>query len=276
MDLFFADDSKQKGVREGMGVVVALGGIFVEETALRSLSDSIDEIASTHCVPKGEELKWSPRKGTWIHCNLHGDARTDCYRMTLQAAIDHGVRAIVICWDTGQTTLKGDNAFNKCVDYLFERISVNLEKRDTSAILVSDRPGGGKDQEDKFLSDFVSRVQSGTEYVVPDRILLNVLTTPSHLVRHLQVADLVTGITTAMVCGLNKYAEPLFDLVKQMLVTNYMNYIGGTGLKLFPDQLLNLYFHILKEETFWRVGRNLGVSLPHWNFPYAENAFKIK
>ena len=246
----------------------------MEDSALRPLNTRIDEIASEFGIPKGDELKWSPRKGTWIHSNLHAEARTECYSQVLQAAIEHEVRAIVICWDTGQTTLKGEKAFNKCVDYLFERMAVHLEKRDTTAILVADRPGGGKDQEEQFLSDFVTRVQNGTEHVVPDRILMNVLTTPSNLVRHLQLADLVTGITTAMVCGQYKYAAPLFDSIRSILIQNHFGSIGGTGLKLFPDQLINIYHHVLKENTFWRVGAGMGVTLPYPKYPYEHDEFK--
>lgn len=276
MDVFFADDSIQKGAREGMGSIVAIGGIFVEESALRPLSSTIDEIAIEFGVPKEEEFKWSPRKGTWIHSNLHAETRTACYLKILQAAVDHKVRGIVVCWDTGQTTLKGEKAFNKCVDFLFERMAVHLEKQDATAILVADRLGGGKDQEERFLSDFVYRVQNGTEYVVPDRILLNVLTTSSHLVRHLQLADLVTGITTSMVCGQYKYANPLFKSVKSILIQNHLGTIGGTGLKLFPDDLLNLYHHVLKENTFWRVGAGMGISLPYPKYPYENDEFKRK
>jgi hypothetical protein len=274
MEIFFADDSTQKSAREGMGTVVAIGGIFVEDSVLRPLNTRIDEISAEFGIPKGDEIKWSPRKGSWIYSNLHAEIRTACYKKVLQAAVEHNVRGIVICWDTGQTTLKGERAFNKCVDFLFERIAVHLEKRDTTAILVADRPGGGKDQEEQFLSEFVTRVQNGTEHVVPDRILLNVLTTPSNLVRHLQLADLVTGIATAMVCGQYKHASPLFDSVKSILIQNHFGTIGGTGLKLFPDQLLNIYHHVPKEDTLWRVGAGMGVSLPYPKYPYENDEFK--
>lgn len=271
MEVFFADDSTQKSVRKGMGTVVALGGVFVDESNLRPLTARLDEIANAAGIPEGEEMKWSPRKGTWIHEKLHGDARTDCYRKVLEAAVEHEARAIVICWDTGRTTLKGAKAFDKCVDYLFERMTVHLEKRNANAILVADRPGGGKDQEEQFLSDFVQRVQSGTVHVSPDRVLLNVLTTPSNLLRHLQLADLVTGITTAMVCGLDRFAGPLFPIVQKLLIRNHLGSVAGTGLKLFPDQLLNLYLHVLGEDTFWRVGKGAGVGLPYAKFPYADS-----
>lgn len=271
MEIFFADDSTQKGVRKGMGTVVALGGVFVDEGRLRPLTARLDAIAEEAGIPDGEEIKWSPRKGTWIYEKLHGDARTDCYRRVLEAAAEHEARAIVICWDTGRTTLKGSRAFDKCVDYLFERMTVHLEKRNANAILVADRPGGGKDQEEQFLADFVQRVQSGTVHVSPDRILLNVLTTTSSLVRHLQLADLVTGITTAMVCGLDKFAAPLFPTVQSLLIRNHLGGVSGTGLKLFPNELLNLYLHVLGEDTFWRVGKGAGVGLPYAKLPYAAS-----
>lgn len=274
MDIFFADDSTQKAAREGMGPVVAVGGVFVTELALRPLSSAIDLIATEYGVPPGEELKWSPKKGTWIHEKLHGDARQECYAKVLKAAAEHEVRGIVICWDTGRTTLKGADAFAKCIGYLFERMTVHLTKRDASAIMIADRPGGGKDQEDEFLSDFLAHVQNGTQYVVPDRILLNVLTTPSHLVRHLQLADLVTGITTAMVCGQEKYAGSLFDLVRPLLITNKMKCAGATGLKVFPDSLINLYHWVLKEDFLHKGGGAMSYKLPQADLLYAKDAVK--
>lgn len=274
MEVFFADDSTQKGIRERMDSVIAVGGVFIDESALRSLSKAIDDIANDFGIPTGEELKWSPKKTSWIYKNLHGDDRQNCYIHVLQAAREHDARAIVVCWDTGRTTLKGEKAFEKCVDFLFERMSVHLEKRNSSAIVVADRPGGGKGQEEQFLSNFVDRVQGGTAYVVPDRVLLNVLTTPSHLIRHLQLADLITGITTAMVCAQYKYAAPLFEYVRPMLIQNYFGTVGGSGLKLFPDDLTNLYHWVLGEDVFWKVGRSSGFRLPHAFFAFVTDEFR--
>lgn len=113
----------------------------------------------------------------------------------------------------------------------------------------------------------------GSDYMPPTRIPLNVVTTPSHLVRPLQVADLVVGITTAMVGGATKYAGPLFPLVGQMMIRNAKDYIGGTGLKVFPDELWNLYHWVLGEDTYGRVGLNSGYTLPwrEWLYYYDHN-----
>src|SRR6266478_6847614 len=96
MDFFFADDSRQNGLREGMGQVVAVGGIFVEDVALRPLAAAMDTIARDAGIPAGTEFKWSPPRGSWIHQNLHGDARRDCYSELLRAARQHGVQGIVV------------------------------------------------------------------------------------------------------------------------------------------------------------------------------------
>jgi hypothetical protein len=272
MEVFFADDSTQNGGRKGMDKVIGLGGILVEERALRGLSDRVDAIVNNFGVPRGEELKWSPRKGSWIHGNLHGERRTECYAQVLQAASAHNVRAIVTCWDTGRTSLKDKEAFRENVKYLFERVSMYLQERDSHAIFIADRPGGGKDQEEEFLSDFVTHVQEGTEYVDADRVLLNVLTTSSHLLRHLQIADLVTGITTSMVCGNYDYAALLFPHVQPMLIKHRTTEaVGGTGLKVSPRQLINIYHWVLKEKFYHTGGGARSYPLPDRSCPYFIN-----
>ena len=274
MRIFFADDSTQKGVRNGMGKLIAFGGILVDESHLRSLNTGIDAVADLFGVPEGEEFKWSPNKQSWIYSNLLGDERQKCYSAILETALEHEVKAIVVVWDTGRTTLKGNAAFEKCVSFLFERLSVCLEKNTSLGLIIADKPGGSHKEDEAFLERFIERTNSGTKYVPPDRIGLNVLTTPSHLLRHLQLADLVTGITTAMVAGYYKYSKPLFEYIKPMFIQNHLDCIGGTGLKLFPNELTNIYHWVLAEDTFWRVGMSCGWALPDKRWPYAENEFE--
>jgi hypothetical protein len=274
MDVFFADDSSQRGRRERMGQVVSIGGVFVEESALRPLASVIDTIAAAAGIPPGTEIKWSPRKDTWIYDNLHGDARRRCYASFLEAAVNHGVRAIVVCWDTGRTTLVGKDAFARCVGFLFERVVTHLTANERQAIIVADRPSGGHREDTAFLQEFLDLVENGTQHVDPDRVLLNVLTTPSHLLRHLQLADLVTGIATAMVCGTYEYAGPLFPLVNQLLIKNKMDHVGGTGLKVFPDDLVNLYHWVLGERFLHRGGGAVAYPLPSPKIAYATDEMR--
>ncbi|HUN25020.1 MAG TPA: DUF3800 domain-containing protein [Steroidobacteraceae bacterium] len=274
MDVFFADDSSQRGAREGMGQVIAIGGIFVEEAALRPLAAAIDAIAAEAGIPAGTEIKWSPRKDSWIYQKLHGEDRRRCYSRFLEAAIQHRIRALAVCWDTGRTTLVGREAFARCVGYLFERVVTHLNFHDRQAIVVADRPSGGQREDTEFLQAFLDLIENGTQHVDPERVLLNVLTTPSHLVRHLQLADLVTGITTAMVCGAYDYAAPLFPLVRQLLIRNKFDHIGGTGLKVFPDDLVNLYHWVLQEQFLHRGGGAVAYPLPSPKISYASDEMK--
>ncbi len=274
MEIFFADDSTQKSRRENMETVIGVGGVLVHETAIRPLTRAMDEIAEKFGVPAGEEFKWSPHKSSWIYQTLHGDARRECYDRLLTAAIEHEAKAVVVCWDTGYGQKTKAEAFETCMQYLFERISVNLAKRNSSAIIVADKPGGGKEQEGEFLTAFLDRVQRGTDYVVPDHVLLNILTTPSHLVRQLQLADLVTGITTAMVCAMDQWAGPLFPLVQRMLMTNNSNGIAGTGLKVAPNGLENLYHWVLNEKLLHKSGGAISYRLPTPNLMFATDPLK--
>jgi len=271
MDIFFADDSKQRGLREGMGAILSIGGVFIDEGALRPLAAEIDRIATSYGIPEGTEIKWSPHKTSWIHQKLHGEARTNCYGQILETALGFGARAIVICWDLGRTAAQGEEAFSTCLTYLFERITYDLNNTNRQAIIVADRPGGGREQEETFLAEFLEKVQKGTTYAVPDRVLLNVLTTPSHLVRHLQLADLITGVTTAMVCGSYTYAKPLFPLIQRMLVKNSSGYAIGSGLKLWPNELANVYYWVTGETVIMRGGGAQGFKIPTPHHPYEKD-----
>jgi hypothetical protein len=79
----------------------------------------------------------------------------------------------------------------------------------------------------------VETLKSGTRFVQLDRLSL-VLTTPSHNARLLQLADIVTGATTACVAGEAQYALPIFEQIRPLL-REEGGRIGGVGLKLQPD-----------------------------------------
>jgi hypothetical protein len=280
MEIFFADDSIQQTCkRESLGVLIGIGGILVSESALRPLADRMDSIANSFGFPRGEEFKWSPKRGSWIWDNLR-EPRSECYAQVLEAAHALGARGIVVCNDTGRTTDSKDAAYQRCLDYLFERLSMNLEDRKAHAIIVADRPGGGKIQEQEFLAYFLRRFREGTSYVPPNRLLLNVLTTPSEMVRHLQLADLVTGITTAMVAGSETYARPLFHLVQRLLITNRPGGIAGTGLKIAPDStredsLVNLYHWVLGEKLLHKGGGAMAYRLPAHGYAFQKDGFSV-
>lgn len=268
MEIFFADDSGQKGHRGEMGRLIAMGGLFLPEASLRPLRDRIDTLCAECGLPPGTELKWSPGNGNWIRDNLKGESRCELYARAIRAARELDGRAIVVVWDTGRTTLQGEKALRKTIDYLFERITIHLADRHQLGLIVCDRPGGGKQQEDALLEDVVGTMEQGTEYVKSTQVVLNLLTTPSQLSRHLQVADLITGSTTAMVAGDSPFAPSVFAEVRPMLIKNCLGYVGGAGLKLFPDELTNLYFYVLGEDTFTKAAKMAGIPIPHPKIPY--------
>ncbi|MDP1709077.1 MAG: hypothetical protein Q8L89_08465 [Gammaproteobacteria bacterium] len=86
---------------------------------------------------------------------------------------------------------------------------------------------------------------------------INMLTAQSRMVRHLQLADLVVSITAAMFAGQTKWASQYFELIKGTFIRNALGYIGGTGVKVYPDELINLYYWVLGEKQFSKAGRGL-------------------
>ncbi len=239
-----------------MGRLVAAGGVMLDESALRPLARAVDELCRAKGVPDGTELKWSPPRDNWLLSNLHGEDRATLFAECLQALGRFGGRAVVVVWDTGRTTLQGEEAFRKAVEWALEAV-------------IIDRPGGNVRDEDQLLADAVERIEQGTPYVaLSEHIAVNLLTTPSHLSRHVQLADLVAGSTTGMVAG-NRHAPAVFQHVKPLLVQAHTGARAGAGLKLFPGALTNLYLHHLGEDQYWSDARQEWISLPSTDYPYA-------
>ena len=252
-----------------MGSLVSVGSVMLDEAALRPLSTAVDECCRAAGVPDGTELKWSPPRDNWLYDNLHGDDRANLFAFCLQALGNAGGRAVAIVWDTGRTTLQGDEAFSRAVDWALERFVMQLPPEALGAV-IADRPGGDLADENRMLASALERIEQGTPYVqLSERIALNLLTTPSHLSRHVQLADLVAGSTTGMVGG-NQYAPPVFAHVRPLLFQGNQGERAGVGLKLFPDELRNLYFHLLGENHSWSESRREWVALPSPDLPYVE------
>ncbi|OAI55456.1 hypothetical protein AYO48_03645 [Gaiella sp. SCGC AG-212-M14] len=252
-----------------MGRLVAAGGVMLDEDRLRPLARAVDELCEARGVPNGTELKWSPPRDNWLHDNLHGDERAGLFCDCLKALAMFGGRAVVVVWDTARTTLQGEQAFRKAVEWALERFVMQLSADQLGAV-IADRPGGNVRDEDELLADAVERIERGTPYVaLSEHIAVNLLTTPSHLSRHVQLADLVAGSTTGMVGG-NQYAPPVFQYVVPLLVQAYTGARAGAGLKLFPDELTNLYLHLLGENQYWSDSRRAWIALPSEAYPYAS------
>jgi hypothetical protein len=270
VEVLFVDETHQVGQRAGMGRLLALGGVLLGEETLWGLAHRIDVICHQFGIPDGCQLKWSPPPDNWIHHNLTGERRTDCYGQVLDAVSQSGGRGIVVAIDTGRTapTLQGSHALLRAFQWVYERTVMQLEQEGHRGLIIADRPSGNRRQETELLGEVLETIEEGTAYVPPNTIPINVLTTPARLVRHLQVADLVVGVTTAMLTGAGRYAEPLFGAVQAMLVRSADGLAGGAGLKLFPPSLTNLYHWVLGEPRYARRRQDREWRLPSPEFAY--------
>ena len=130
MHLVFFDDSSQKGIREGMGQLLSVGGIFIGEEKLYPLQDEVIRIANKYSIPSDCELKWSPPRSNWIYNNLKGIDRQNCYQEILEATFKHDVKVVVITFDTGRTTLQGAKVTAKVLSHVKgDKVIVFKKKR---------------------------------------------------------------------------------------------------------------------------------------------------
>jgi hypothetical protein len=108
--------------------------------------------------------------------------------------------------------------------------------------------------------------------VAADRIVLPIVTAPSHHVPHLQLADLVVAATTTAVAGLPHGME-LAPLLRELMVTSWYGNRGGSGIVLRPNTLVNLYYWVFGEPHYMR--NSIGLPIPIANLPYDtdEGAF---
>lgn len=270
MHIAYVDDTKQRGRRRDMGSLVALGAAIFDEDRIQPFAQGFRALYDEFEVPHEIELKWSNPQGRnwWAESDENKAKQTPMRERVLQLARDHRVRIIVVVWDEGGgvATAGGDGPEDGVIKFMFERISAQLENANNRGIVVFDKPGGDHRDEANWLTGRAEMVRVGTEWVKPNAIVTQILTAPSHLHPHLQLADLVAGSVTAAVAG-NSYGLALIPLIKPMMCINFWSYVGGTGLKLYPDKLNNLHHWVLGEAGFRRGGG--GVALPHASWRYA-------
>jgi hypothetical protein len=100
VDLFAIDDSKQnKPTRDGMGPLVAVGGVHVAGDAVRDLELALDAFCKVTGFPDGEEFKWSPDKESWEYQNLKFGPRDAFNLAALRIAKEAGATGIVVMED---------------------------------------------------------------------------------------------------------------------------------------------------------------------------------
>jgi len=273
MDFFYADDSKQENpTRPGMGPIVSIGGIYIPEGSVQNLKEKIETLCDETGFPSGEEFKWSPGRELWMRDNLIEDKRKGFFREVLNLTIDADGKAIVVVADVSKRSATGARTAQEDVTKMFlERAEKLLLRVGSYGIIFTDRPRGDRREEKKFLTDCTKILKEGTEFVKFKQIIQPIYTVPSTTDRLLQVADIVTSCTTAMVAGENQYAPPVFEVIRKML-DHADNRTRGIGLKIHPDsRYVNLY-HWLTGDSFFRKP-NYEFSLPKKGYPYSNSPY---
>jgi hypothetical protein len=273
MDLFLADDARQNHPsRDGMtGPLVAFGGVHVPDGVVGEAERGIENFCAEFGFPPGEPFKWSPRRDHWMRTNLVDDRRRDFLTRVLTSLRERDCHALVVIEEEGHKPAIPEVDAETDVTLMFlERVENNLLRLRTNGLVIAAQPSGQRDDEHKFLTDCLTMLRSGTKYVRPERIALNVLSTPSALVRLLQVADVVVSCAIARVSGEDRYSPAIFDVLRPMLFSE-LSRIGGVGLKIHPDLVYgNLYHWLLGDTHLWKG--SVGNPLPHPGIPYATGA----
>lgn len=272
MHFFFGDDAKQRTpTRDGMGPIIAAGGILVPGKSVRSLEDELDEACSFAGFPNHDEFKWSPGRELWMHRNLVGRDRAAFFLDVLHRARSHGVRCVVAIADTSRNPATGKVPHDQDVtSLLLERIHHRIPDDAEGCIVIVDRPTGGRTDEDDFLCNCLELIQSGTRYVKHSRIALSVLASPSRFVRLLQLADLVTSCTAARVSGEREYSPEVFAELVPMFTEEHGRR-GGVSIKLHPDYLYaNLYHWLFGDEVLVRSRSTVSLPLQGRNYARGE------
>ncbi|MEW6046610.1 MAG: DUF3800 domain-containing protein [Bacillota bacterium] len=243
---------------------------LIPEESVRTLDERFGAICGQCGFPGSEEFKWSAPTNSWMRSGLTGEPRQRFFRSILQAAADYGAVVIVMVEDTNfQPASRDSRSPEEDVTRMFlERVDNEARARRSRVVIVTDRPGGGRTDEDKFLESCLATIRLGTEYTKLRRISLT-LSAPSHLSRLIQLADVVTSCTLARVAGEARYAPPVFaGIIPLMRGTEHRR--GGLGLKIHPDgRYVNLYHWLLGDTGFYDAGMVHPLPCPYR--PYAND-----
>jgi len=267
----FADDSRQSNpTRKDMGPIVVIGGVCLPTENIKEVESEINEICKNTGFPPKEEFKWSPGRELWMRDNLLADERQNFFESVLGLVEQKGGIVTVVVEDINCDTATDTDSHEIDVTRLYlERVDWLLNRLRSNGIVIVDRPSGNRAKEDKFLLNCLETLQNGTDYVKPDKIPLNVLSSPSCFIRLLQVADLIVGCTTAFISGEQQYSPAIFNKIKPMF-DKTLGRIGGVGLKIHPDlRYVNLYHWIVEDDTYIR--HMSGWPLPKVGHLYYEN-----
>ena len=233
MNILFIDDTVQLNKK-----YVGVGGVIFHDDYPNNLFNLFNQKKASHGIPPNEEIKWSPRKNSWIAKNLIGENRISAYSDILGLVRSFKGKLIIAVVQRDASKQGLMEAKWQCIEFVTERFQFYLQAHeDRKGLIIADFPGSGK-EEKKLLQDYYQLLEKGTKYVKPSNIVMNLLTTESRLNPALQVADLVVGITTGMCTPRRDYALQYWDIVKRDFHRNQNGEVMGCGLKVFPNEIV--------------------------------------
>jgi hypothetical protein len=267
----FLDDSEQaRPPRAGLGHLLAFAAAIFPQENLAPFAQDLAGVAAGLGIPPGEEIKWSPPRGSFLR-NAAGQVVKTLRRQMLEAAGAHQVRTVTVIIDHG-AVYKNDSQAQvgmTILKWLYERVSMHMGDHDDAGIMIADKPGGGAKEEKRWLADTLVLTKDGTEYIQPGRVVLPVLTADSRHVPHLQLADLVAAATTGAIAG-NPSALELGPQLAQLMHRNSLGHVNGAGVVLLPKHY-NLLYHCFGETVASRASMMAGYSLPWREWTYATD-----
>ena len=132
MRIAYVDDTKQRGRREDMGQLVALGAAIFDEAQVQPFAQAFRAVYDEFSVPHDVELKWSnsQRRNWWAESEVRKAIQTPVRRRILELARAHDVRVIVVAWDTnGPASAGGEGPEDAVITFMFERIYLGAHAR---------------------------------------------------------------------------------------------------------------------------------------------------
>ncbi len=245
MNILFVDDTEQLNKK-----YVGVGGVILRDDSINTLCTLFKRKKESHGIPAEVEIKWSPPKTSWLRQNLIDKNRISAYSDILDLLRSFDGKVIVAVVQRDELKQGVIEAKWKCIEFVTERFQFFLqEHEDRNGIIIADFPGSGK-EEKELLQNYYQLLEKGTYYVRPKNIVMNLLTTESHLNPALQLADLVVGITTGMCTPRRGYAIPYWEIVKRSFHRNQNGEVMGCGLKIFPNEIIGEIHATLFPEEF--------------------------
>ena len=249
MNILFIDDTEQ------LNKYVGIGGVIFHDDYINNLFSLFRQKKASHGIPPEEEIKWSPRRNSWIAKNLIGQKRISAYSdiLGLVGSFKGKLIVAVVQRDASKQSLM--EAKWDCIEFVTERFQFYLQAHeDRKGLIIADFPAS-KEEEKKLLQDYYQLLEKGTKYIRPSNILMNLLTTESRLNPAVQIADLVVGITTGLCTPRRKSALQYWDIVERNFHRNQNGEVMGCGLKVFPNEIVGEIHAKLFPEEVEETGR---------------------